>query len=511
MKLGNRKAVVTGLTAMAITSVSALSGITTEAAATNHINATPVVLCQSTLDYNVAAAGLNISSLYMPGQLSDAVYSISKDEDEKEIIIKAGIARIFSQNSTSVENLKVTITPKPVQAVASSESEQTVANDEAQKASFQEAVESDEEALQQEMSDMEDNGNSDENAGMSLQTAGVATVLDEAVNEEANMTDSAVETTKADSEAEEALTGSAIDIESNTEEEKEEESKEASEWSDRVMANVEKSVNIREAASEEAAVVGKLYKGAAAYILEKGDEWTKISSGSIEEGYVKNEYLAFGEEAAEIAQRDGATVATVETDALRLRSEASEDAAILDLAENGEELTVVSESDGWVEVEYTGSETAYVSSDYVSVDFVLGEAITIEEEKAIEAEKARKEAEARMREIENSEDAALLAALVKMEAGGECYEGKLAVASVVVNRVRSGAYPSTVSGVIYQSGQFPGAANGTLAACMGAGGDCKKAAVEALAGISNVGNLKHFNSVSKIGTGGLVIGNHCFY
>lgn len=477
MKLGNRKAVVTGLTAMAITSVSAFSGFTTEAASdTNLINATPLVLCQNT--FNVATAGININTMNMPGQLSNSIYDVTVDEAGKDIVLKAGIAKVFSQSVTSIENLNITIAPKTVQAVAKADVEEgtTEVSDETQSAI----------------------------------SAGVETVLND-VNDSTE-TDTTVETKGTEDDAEETVTGSAIDLEKENKEETTKPEEDVSdEWSDRVMADVEESVNIRAEANEEAEIVGKLYKGAAADILEVGDEWTKISSGSIEEGYVKNEFLAFGEEAEEVAERDGSTIAVVETDGLRLRSEASEESSILDLAENGEELTVISEEDGWVEVEYTSEETAYVSSDYVSVDFVLGEAITIEEEKAIQAEKARKEAEARMREIENSEDAALLAALVKMEAGGESYEGKLAVASVVMNRVKSGAYPNTVSGVIYQSGQFPGAANGTLAACMGAGGDCKRAAVEALAGINNVGNLKHFNSVSRIGTNGLVIGNHCFY
>lgn len=496
MKLGNRKAVVTGLTALAITSVSALSGFTTEAASdTNLINATPLVVCQNSV--NMATAGINISSLHMPGQLSNTGYSVTTDEKGKELVLKAGIARLFSQNETTIENVKVAV--KPVEEVE-------VASEEIKEES--EVIATEVEVASEEITEKEET--------QQVPTAGVEVVLNEATEQVSAKADDEVDTDNTES-TEETVTGSAIDVDENkesTESAEEEAITEdvADEWSDRVMADVEESVNIRVAANEEAEVIGKLYKGATADILEKGEEWTKISSGSIEEGYVKNDFLAFGDEAAEVAERDASVIATVATDGLRLRSEASEEGKILDMAENGEELTVVSEeADGWVEVEYTSKETAYVSSDYVNLDFVLGEAITIEEEKAIQEEKARKEAEARMKELENSEEAALLAALVKMEAGGESYEGKLAVASVVMNRVRSSAYPNTVHDVIYQSGQFPGVARGTLAACMGAGGDCKRAAVEALAGISNVGSLKHFNSISRIGTNGLVIGNHCFY
>ena len=51
-------------------------------------------------------------------------------------------------------------------------------------------------------------------------------------------------------------------------------------------------------------------------------------------------------------------------------------------------------------------------------------------------------------------DLYLLANLIYCEAGAEPYDGKVAVGSVVINRVLSSAYPDTVVGVIYQSRQF---------------------------------------------------------
>lgn len=48
----------------------------------------------------------------------------------------------------------------------------------------------------------------------------------------------------------------------------------------------------------------------------------------------------------------------------------------------------------------------------------------------------------------------LLARLVSGEARGEPYIGQVAVAAVVLNRVRSDAFPDTVSGVIFQPGAF---------------------------------------------------------
>ena len=62
-------------------------------------------------------------------------------------------------------------------------------------------------------------------------------------------------------------------------------------WEGRTIAsNVEEYVYVRAEADENSDVVGKLVKGAAGDVLEKGDQWTRISSGEVE-GYVSNDYL----------------------------------------------------------------------------------------------------------------------------------------------------------------------------------------------------------------------------
>ena len=63
----------------------------------------------------------------------------------------------------------------------------------------------------------------------------------------------------------------------------------------------------------------------------------------------------------------------------------------------------------------------------------------------------------------------LLAALIQCEAGEEPYEGQVAVGAVVMNRVRSGAYPNTVKGVIYASGQFTPAGSGQVGRVVASG------------------------------------------
>jgi N-acetylmuramoyl-L-alanine amidase len=54
----------------------------------------------------------------------------------------------------------------------------------------------------------------------------------------------------------------------------------------------------------------------------------------------------------------------------------------------------------------------------------------------------------------NSNDVYLLARLVYGEARGEKYKGMVAVAAVVLNRVKSSQFPGTIAKVIYQRGAF---------------------------------------------------------
>ena len=89
----------------------------------------------------------------------------------------------------------------------------------------------------------------------------------------------------------------------------------------------------------------------------------------------------------------------------------------------------------------------------------------------------------------NASDLSMLAALIQCEAGGESYEGKLAVGSVVMNRVSSSHFPNTVAGVIYQAGQFSPVASGRFASVLASGADasCTQAAGEVLGGRITIG------------------------
>lgn len=110
-------------------------------------------------------------------------------------------------------------------------------------------------------------------------------------------------------------------------------------------------------------------------------------------------------------------------------------------------------------------------------------------------------------------DRYLLANLIYCEAGGEPYAGQVAVGAVVINRVLSSVYPNTVAGVIYQKYQFSPVGSGRLALAMAnnkATPSCYKAADEAMAGQTNVGNCVYFRTPIP-GLTGIQIGGHIFY
>lgn len=296
-------------------------------------------------------------------------------------------------------------------------------------------------------------------------------------------------------------------------------------WQNRLMAEVEEFLYVRAAGDENAQIVGKMYKGDVAEIVEVGDTWSHVVSGNVD-GWVMNSYCVSGTDAMNYAMETVETSAAIQADGLRIRSEADTEGAVIGVVSTGMELTVDTDAelvDGWVAVNY-GGQTSYVSAEYVTTELALGEAITITEEqealaKQKEAEEAKKAAQVASSGTVQStavaasvDDVTLLAALIQCEAGNESYEGQLAVGAVVMNRVKSGSYPGDIYSVIYQSGQFPPAGKGSVAniAANGPKGSCIQAAQEAINGMDNTGGAVRFKRASS-GQAGVVIGNHVFY
>lgn len=312
-------------------------------------------------------------------------------------------------------------------------------------------------------------------------------------------------------------------------------SAEQQEWQDKLMADVKDFLYVRAKADADSDIVGKLYKGDRALIKKQGGEWTKIASGSVN-GYVKNEYCVFGQEAYAYAKKHCDTVAKVTIDGLRVRKSPAEDAGVVKTVVTGDKFKVnkkANKTDGWVAIK-VDSDTCYVSADYVTLSLDTGKAVTLEEEAAAQkAEEEKKAAAAQTASSSSSssngqttttsttqntslaastDEETLLAALVQCEAGGQGVQCMTAVGAVVVNRVRSGSYPSSIYNVIYQRGQFGPASSGRLESRLASGvsSSARQAARAALSGSDPTGGAKSFKLASS-GHAGVVIGPIVFY
>ena len=92
----------------------------------------------------------------------------------------------------------------------------------------------------------------------------------------------------------------------------------------------------------------------------------------------------------------------------------------------------------------------------------------------------------------NSSDVNLLARAIYGEARGEPYVGQVAIAAVILNRVKSSQFPNTISGVIYQSGAFDAVSDGQIN--LTPDSTAKKAAQDALNGWDpTYGAIYYFN------------------
>lgn len=327
-----------------------------------------------------------------------------------------------------------------------------------------------------------------------------------------------------------------------------EEVEEVEEWTSfeklfagKLMANPEKltaeALNVRQTPTTNAAVVGKLYPNAWAEVIAASEngEWIQIQSGNVS-GWVYAELTITGKEAAALAEQEGYGFYRVEVNADRLNVRNAADVNAVCLGQiMKDQVYYVSEGallGEWVCVDYNGT-PGYVSAGFTDVQYVMDAAMTIAEEQAWLEELARQERNRQVAaQIEASasrgganrgityisyDDFYLLACVVEMEAGGECYDGKLAVANVIISRYNSRIWGSTFRDVIYSPGQFTGANTGLLASYMASGPSAgsMQAVYDACAGYNNVGGYMFFCSMAKAGTvnsaGGTYIGNAYFY
>lgn len=167
---------------------------------------------------------------------------------------------------------------------------------------------------------------------------------------------------------------------------------EEEEFQNLVIAQVDRYVNVRSLPSEEGEIVGKLYDDSVGTYISEENGWYQITSGSVT-GYVKGEYCVTGEEAAALAKEVGTRFATVDTTTLKVRMEPSLEAGVLGLVPIEEQLVVLDETEGWVQVDIEEG-IGWVSADYVTLhtEFVEAESREEEEKRLAKEEAERKKA-----------------------------------------------------------------------------------------------------------------------
>ena len=240
-------------------------------------------------------------------------------------------------------------------------------------------------------------------------------------------------------------------------------------WILSLMTNAEDFAYVRTTPSDDGEIAGKLRKGDMARVESlTNNGWYQITSGNLT-GYIKADVSLTGQSCKDYAQAVGYNGSTGITVAEEEAAIAAFNAAIEEAARQEAAKKAAASA--------SSSVTSTQKSSYNAA----------------------------------ADEVTLLAAIVEKEAGGSGYQGMLAVASVVMNRVRSSSYPDTVEGVIGQKGQFTGGISGlSNIISRGPSSAAIRAAEAALAGEDIVDGKVSFRS-SSTGYSGTVIGDNVFF
>ena len=245
---------------------------------------------------------------------------------------------------------------------------------------------------------------------------------------------------------------------------------ESAKWILSLMANVEDFAYVRVAPSDDAEIAGKLRRGDMARVESlTNDGWYQITSGNLS-GYIKADVSLTGTACRDFANAVGYN--------------------------GGVGITVDEENAQIAALQAAAEEAARQEAAKAKAAASSSSSVTSTQKESYGA---------------STDEVTLLAAIVEKEAGGSGYQGMLAVASVVMNRVRSSSYPDTIAGVIDQKGQFTGGIAGlSRIISRGPSSAAIRAAEAALAGEDIVGGKVSFRSTST-GYSGTVIGDNVFF
>ena len=163
------------------------------------------------------------------------------------------------------------------------------------------------------------------------------------------------------------------------------------------VSQVSDYVNIREQATTNSKIVGKIYNNCAATILEtvegEGGSWYRIQSGSVN-GFIKSQYFITGQEAETLAQSIGREFVTVSVDNLRLREEPNLTSNVLTMVSSGSRYVVQGDEGDFYEVEVDADLIGYIAKSYCKVEVEFDQAVSLEEERQKLEEEAQRKRDA---------------------------------------------------------------------------------------------------------------------
>lgn len=265
-------------------------------------------------------------------------------------------------------------------------------------------------------------------------------------------------------------------------------------------------VNIRKSPSTDSESLGKLYRNSAAEVIKTKGDWYYVESGTVK-GYIKRELLKTGLSDDILIKKYGTPMVSVDVDGLNVRVEPSMDSKKITTVYKDETYPIISSKDDWYQIDLPDEKVnGYVKKEYVELEAEFKLAISKKQEEKVKQIKAEKRLKKETEVKHGSgvdytkEDLKLLACLIQAEAGHQSYECKLAVANVVLNRVK--LHKASFQSIIYAPGQFSVAKSGSLQKQLDRfdGFDSQaeqltiKAAKDALAGSNNIGNRRYFHS-----------------
>lgn len=163
------------------------------------------------------------------------------------------------------------------------------------------------------------------------------------------------------------------------------------------VSQVSDYVNIREQATTNSKIVGKIYNNCAATILEtvegEGGSWYRIQSGTVN-GFIKSQYFITGQEAETLAQSIGREFVTVSVDNLRLREEPNLTSNVLTMISSGSRYVVQGDEGDFYKVEVDADLIGYIAKSYCKVEVEFDQAVSLEEERQKLEEEAQRKRDA---------------------------------------------------------------------------------------------------------------------